>query len=163
MGEKPDYFTLKASVCFIKRDPDPWYTACTGPDCNKKVTESMSGRWMCEKCNKEYDECRRRYMLTVVLQDTSGQAWFTAFDDMAIKFMGGKTADELHSLKANGQTAEFEAAFNAGNFKTYLVKARSKQETYQDEARVKSQVLSVSTIDYVDECRQLIEAIHKYN
>jgi len=161
LGEKPDYICMKATVTFIKRDPDPWYTACTGPDCNKKVTEGMNGRWMCEKCNQDYAECRRRYMVSVILQDSSGQAWFSAFDDVAIKLIG-KTADELYMMKANGDLAGYEGAFNAALFKTYLVKARCKQESYQDEARVKSQLLSVSAIDYVDESRQLLEAISKY-
>ena len=86
-------------MTYLKREPDPWYTACVGPDCNKKVTETMGQKWMCDKCNREYDSCRRRYMLNCCVQDTSGQAWFTAFDDMAIKIMGGRTADELHSLR----------------------------------------------------------------
>lgn len=162
MGEKPDYFTLKASVSFIKREPDPWYTACPSADCNKKVIESMNGQWQCEKCNKSYDECRRRYMLSIVLQDTTGTNWFSAFDDTANKFLG-KSADTLYSMKASGDQSGYDQAFNNGCFKTYLVKVRSKQETYQDESRVKSQILSVSNIDYVDESRQLIEAIQKYN
>jgi replication factor A1 len=37
MGEKADYSTIKATVTFIKSEPDPWYTACIGPDCQKKV------------------------------------------------------------------------------------------------------------------------------
>jgi replication factor A1 len=161
MGEKPDYFCLKATVSFLKREPDPWYTACTGPECNKKVVETMNGRWMCEKCNQEYSECRRRYMLSVVLQDTSGTTWFSAFDDIATRIIG-KTADELYMMKANGDSAGFEAAFNSALFKTYLVKARCKNETYGDESRVKSQILQLSALDYVDESKQLLDAISKY-
>ena len=124
----------------------------------------MTMKWHCEKCNQEYDECRRRYMLNVCLQDTTGQNYFTAFDDMAIKIMGGKTADELHNLKVSGDQAAFDQVFNdCQAFKTFLFKARSKNETYQDEARVKSQILQVAPVDYVDECKQMLNAINMYS
>jgi replication factor A1 len=55
--EKGDYATVKAYVNFIKHsDADPWYTACTTPNCNKKVVESGGGNWMCEKCNLQLSE-----------------------------------------------------------------------------------------------------------
>lgn len=163
LGEKPDYYTLKGTVCYIRREPDPWYTACTGPDCNKKVTETMTMKYHCEKCNQEYDECRRRYMLNICLQDQSGQSYFTAFDDMAIKIMGGKTADEMHNIKVSGDQATYDQIFNdCQSFKTFLFKARSKNETYNDEARVKSQILQVAPVDYVDECKQMLNAINMY-
>ena len=140
-GEKPDYYTLKSAVSFIKHEPDPWYTACIGPDCNKKVTEAMNGQWNCEKCNKTYDQCKRRYMLSLILQDSSGQAWFTAFDDIANKIVG-KTADEMYEMKSSGDPG-YEAAYSSALFKSYLVKARSKNENYNDESRVKSQIIQV--------------------
>jgi replication factor A1 len=58
-SEKGDYATVKAYVNFIKHsDADPWYTACTTPNCNKKVVESGGGNWMCEKCNLQLSEVR---------------------------------------------------------------------------------------------------------
>ena len=156
-------YHIQGTVCYIRREPDPWYTACTGPDCNKKVTETMTMKYHCEKCNQEYDECRRRYMLNICLQDQSGQSYFTAFDDMAIKIMGGKTADEMHNIKVSGDQATYDQIFNdCQSFKTFLFKARSKNETYNDEARVKSQILQVAPVDYVDECKQMLNAINMY-
>ena len=39
---------------------------------------------------------------------------------------------------------------------------RVKQETVNEEARVKSTVLSVEELDYVSECQQMFDAIMKY-
>ena len=38
-NEKPDYVTVCGVVSFIKHDTEPWYTACTQPNCSKKVVE----------------------------------------------------------------------------------------------------------------------------
>jgi replication factor A1 len=83
-------------------------------------------------------------------------------------------------MKVSGDEAGYEAAFKSALFKTYLcrvrirsylmlrslislLKARIKQESVNDEMRVKSTVLSVQPINYVQESRNLLEAISKYN
>lgn len=53
-GNKADYITVKATTTYIKHDNECWYTACTGENCSKKVTQLTDGQWRCEKCNKEY-------------------------------------------------------------------------------------------------------------
>jgi ribosomal protein L37AE/L43A len=57
MSEKGDYATVRGAVSFIKHDNEPWYPACTTPNCNKKVIRAGAGdSWMCEKCSKSMDE-----------------------------------------------------------------------------------------------------------
>jgi replication factor A1 len=58
-GEKADYIDCKATITYIKSDPDPWYRACTNGDCKRKVTEEMGG-WRCEKCQRTMPECAYR-------------------------------------------------------------------------------------------------------
>jgi hypothetical protein len=39
-NEKPDFFVSRATVTLFKHDWEkgkPWYNACPGPNCNKKV------------------------------------------------------------------------------------------------------------------------------
>ncbi len=38
MGEKPSFFTIKASVTYIKKD-NCLYQACPNQDCNKKLID----------------------------------------------------------------------------------------------------------------------------
>lgn len=52
-NEKPDYFSVKASVCFFKTE-NLMYAACPGEGCSKKVTED-GNTWRCEKCDRSYD------------------------------------------------------------------------------------------------------------
>lgn len=162
LSEKPDYASIKATVNYIKHDNDCWYTACPTEGCNKKVTETMGNRYHCEKCNKEFPQCQRRYILSVTMTDQSGQSWFSMFNDTA-QVLLGRTADELNEMKGSGDDAGYEAVFKSALFKTFICRARIKQEAVNDEMRVKSTVVTVQPINYVQESRNLLEAISKYN
>ena len=59
-GEKPDYIDVKATINYIKSDPEPWYRSCTQGDCKRKVTESMGGGYHCEKCQRTMNDCAYR-------------------------------------------------------------------------------------------------------
>lgn len=53
-GEKPDYFMLKATIVYIKRE-NLAYPACAAKDdCNKKVNQSTDDLWYCEKCQESF-------------------------------------------------------------------------------------------------------------
>ena len=62
--EKPDYFSVTASVIFAKKD-NCLYKACPTEECNKKVTEDNTGGYYCEKCNKSFDKFKYRMILMV--------------------------------------------------------------------------------------------------
>ena len=109
-GEKPDWFTVKGYIAFLKHDSDPWYTACSQGTCKKKVTEIM-GHWRCEACNVELESCQYRYVLSAQLSDHTGAQWFSFFDDTASKLLG-MSANDLHMLKEeHGENGEFRGAF----------------------------------------------------
>jgi replication factor A1 len=59
LGDKPDYFSTRATVIHIKSD-NMSYTSCPGLNCQKKVLEQDDGSWRCEKCAKSYDHCEYR-------------------------------------------------------------------------------------------------------
>lgn len=46
---KPEYFTTKATIVYIKHD-NISYPACLHSDCNKKVIRRDDDSWGCEKC-----------------------------------------------------------------------------------------------------------------
>ncbi|CAN0072247.1 unnamed protein product [Laminaria digitata] len=164
-NEKPDYALVKATVSFIKmdQDKDPWYTACPVEGCNKKVTETMEGGWQCEKCNQTHEKCSRRYILNMTISDQTGKTWVTAFNDIALPLLKGRTADELHELKQDGQDGEYEDAFTDACFQSYLVTLRVKAEMVNDEMRIKNTIQRMTPIDLKTECDALLDAISKYN
>lgn len=162
LGDKPDYISVKGSVTFVKHDQDegPWYCAC--PECNKKVVQGMGDTWQCEKCNRDYERCSRRYILTLSVADHTGTQWVTLFDEHAQQLLG-HTAEELYQMKINGDTAAFNKVFADVNFKQIMLKLRVKQEMVNDEPRLKSQGQSYSAVDFAKESKQLLLAISKYD
>lgn len=65
-GDRPDYFQCKAAVHMVKTQ-NPFYKACSQPDCNKKVVDDGNGVYMCEKCNIEGQTFKYRLLLNVRL------------------------------------------------------------------------------------------------
>lgn len=53
MGDKPDYFSSRATITFIKAD-NLSYPACPADKCNKKMVVEGDGTWRCEKCEQTY-------------------------------------------------------------------------------------------------------------
>lgn len=163
MGEKRDYLTVRATVNYIKHDSDPWYTACITQTCNnKKVVAGMNGQFRCEKCNQTLDECNYRYVISSQFFDFSGNGWFTLFSDSGEKLLGGRNAKELHEMRTEGNELVYEQVFSEALFKTYICNVSVKNEIVNDESRVKSQILSLTPVDFVTESKNMISAIAKY-
>ncbi|KAK4897235.1 hypothetical protein LTR28_001754, partial [Elasticomyces elasticus] len=101
MSENVDYFTLKATIIYVKQDSFS-YPACLSEDCNKKVVETDPGQWRCEKCDKTHPRPEYRYIMSVSVSDHTGQLWLSCFDDVGRSIMG-MTADELMALKEEGE------------------------------------------------------------
>ena len=156
MNETPDYFTTKATIVFIKQE-NISYPACPSPECNKKVIEDGEGGWRCEKCNKSYPEPQYRYVMSVSVNDHTGQAWFSCFDDVGKKIMG-MTADELHGLQETDQAMANEA-FAKAVCGTFVFRTRGKQDNYNGQTRVRYQVLDANPVDFDAEAKQMAKWI----
>ena len=162
LGEKPDYVTFKGVITHIFREREPWYTACPVKDCNKKVIEAFDGQWSCEKCNAQYPNCIRRYMLYASISDHTNDTGFTLFNDTAEQLLG-HTADEMYEMKQNGNEAGYEKVFQDAIFNQVLVKARVKQDMRDDEMKTKSTVMKLECpLNYAAECSKILDAIAKY-
>jgi hypothetical protein len=99
-------------------DPVPYYNACTNASCQKKVTFA-NGAWFCEKCQDAFPSCTQRlvtvslpypylpsfvvrYMLNLLMADSTGGSWFSTFSDSATTIIGCE-APELHQVKTIDQ------------------------------------------------------------
>lgn len=152
-GDKPDYFSTRATVIQIKPDPI-LYAACPVQGCNKKVTQ-MDDLWRCDKCNKSHDApnyryvcitCRlttgainekpkrvlNRYLMQLCVSDHTGQLWLSAFDEVGQQLMG-ITAAEVQRLKDDENmqgSTRFTQAVAKASCKMWNFSCRAKQETY---------------------------------
>jgi replication factor A1 len=157
MGEKPDYVEVKAFVTFIKHDSSYFYVAC--PETNKKCIEQGEGSWICEANGKTYtnDQILRRYIMSVTTNDNTGSQWLTAFDE-AGKTLLNAPANTMFERQTQKDPA-FEGAFAEACFKEYLFKLRCKQETYNDETRLKCMIQSVSPVNFASESSSMLSSI----
>lgn len=176
--EEQVYFNLKGTIVYIKQE-NFCYAACKSDNCNKKVTEDGNG-WRCEKCNITHDRPEYRYIMSVNVNDHTGQLWLSVFDDVGKIIMGGKSADELMALKEEDET-KFAAAFDEANCTSLSFRCRAKMDTWQDTPRyvvffhcwhtqfsltslhsVRYQVMAANQIDFVAEATKLAEMIKQY-
>ncbi len=127
------YFTLKATVVFIKQETFA-YPACSSEGCQKKVTDNGDGTWRCEKCDVNFPDALYRYTMMLNVNDHTGQLWLTCFDDVGRLIMGGKTANELTQLREDDEAA-FTAEFEKANCRKYSFRVRAKMDTFGDQQR----------------------------
>lgn len=154
--EKAEYFTVKGTVVFMKKE-NCMYTACPKPDCNKKVVDQSSGKYRCEKCQTEFESYKWRIILNVNLADFSDNHWVTCFQETA-EHMLGKKSEELGKLREEDEAA-FDHVFAEANFKSFIFRLRAKMETFNDENRLKTVCMQASSVNYKDYNQKLISDI----
>ncbi|KFY69575.1 hypothetical protein V496_00122 [Pseudogymnoascus sp. VKM F-4515 (FW-2607)] len=159
--ESTDYFSTKATIVYIKQENFA-YPACLSESCNKKVTDMGDGTWRCEKCDVTHPKPEYRYIMSLNVNDHTGQLWLSCFDDVGRMIMG-MSADQLMALKDGDDPAAAGRAFEEANCKTMLFKCRAKMDTFQDQQRVRYQVTGASPVNFVNEAQKLAELIKLYN
>lgn len=132
MSEEPAYFSIRATIVYIKQDTFS-YPACLNEGCSKKVIMTDNSTWRCEKCEANHPKPQHRYIMSLNVNDHTGQLWLSCFDDTGRAIIG-MSADQLMELKENDSTA-MEKAFEESNCKTWIFKCRAKMDTFQDQAR----------------------------
>lgn len=136
MGQETDYFSVKATIVYIKQDSFA-YPACRTTDpqpCNKKVTEEGPGEWRCEKCSRVWDAPKYRYIMSVNVSDHTGQIWLSCFDEVGERVMG-MPANDLMRMKEEGDDKRVTEAFGDANCQTFVFKCRAKMDTFNDQQR----------------------------
>ncbi|KAJ6140091.1 Nucleic acid-binding OB-fold [Penicillium samsonianum] len=161
MSETPDYFSLKATVIYIKQDSTWCYPACLSENCNKKVTELDPGQWRCEMCEKTHPKPDYRFIMPISVSDHTGQLWLSCFDDTGRNIMG-TSADELMQLREDDPGA-FGEVFQGANCQTWNFRCKAKIDNFGDQQRVRYQVSSSQAINYSDEASRLADIIDSYS
>ncbi|KAL1935602.1 hypothetical protein VTP01DRAFT_4742 [Rhizomucor pusillus] len=155
-SDTADYFSARVTIAYIKPE-NLAYPAC--PDCKKKVMMEDQG-WRCEKCSKMLAEPTYRFLLTMSIEDHTSQTFVQAFDEIGSQIFG-TSANELMKLQ-NTDPDAYSRALADALFKTYNAKIRAKMETFNDNTRTRYQLIECSPISWVDEGREMANAIQKY-
>jgi replication factor A1 len=138
MTDKPEFFTVKATILFI-REENPYYPACSSDDCNKKVIEVNPGEWRCELEGKTWPKPQYRYLLNCNVADYSGSMWLSGFDDTA-RLIFGKTADEVNAIKEAGEDGSgdgkaFTNIYREATCQTFIFRCKARMDNFRDEQR----------------------------
>eukprot|EP00455_Lapot_gusevi_P050099 TRINITY_DN7211_c0_g1_i3.p1 TRINITY_DN7211_c0_g1~~TRINITY_DN7211_c0_g1_i3.p1 ORF type:complete len:333 (-),score=63.47 TRINITY_DN7211_c0_g1_i3:167-1108(-) len=162
---KADYFSVKGTITFIRHEQEkpPFYRACPGDRCSKKVIEEDMGsfkQYRCEKCQKAYDYYDARYILSFSAADGTGNSMLNTFNEIAESIMLGQKAKDLEMFLQDSKE-QFDLAFTQACWKTYVFSCRAKAETVQDDLRNKITVVKVAPINFVDESRLLLNEIQQ--
>ncbi|KAI0851242.1 replication factor-a protein [Daldinia vernicosa] len=157
--ETTDYFNLKATIVYIKQDNFA-YPACSNEQCNKKVIDQGDGTWRCEKCDVSHPRPQYRYIMSVNVNDHTGQLWLSCFDDVGRVIMG-MSADELMEIKENDED-RFPAIFEAANCTKLHFRCRAKTDTYGENSRVRYQVMGANQLDFRTEALKLSDMIKQF-
>lgn len=149
-----DYFSVKAYPVFFRKE-NSMYKACSSTDCQKKVVDQGNGMYRCEKCQKDSPDFKWRLLLSLNIADNSDHIWVTSFQESG-EIILGKTCKELAEIRDRSEE-DFQAVFNEAIFECFIFKLRTKMETYQDESRFKTSVVSATPVDYAAYSRKLID------
>ncbi|KAK3674603.1 Replication factor A protein 1 [Recurvomyces mirabilis] len=161
MGDDTDWFSVKATVIYIKQDSVS-YPACQTDNCNKKVVETDPGVWRCEKCEKTWDRPEYRYIMSVNVSDHTGQIWLQCFNDVGVQVMG-ITANELMQMRDEGDERRVTDSFADANCKTFAFRCKAKMDTYQDQQRVRYQVQYANPLNFIQESKKMADIIKMYS
>ncbi|XP_078679750.1 replication protein A 70 kDa DNA-binding subunit-like isoform X2 [Branchiostoma floridae x Branchiostoma belcheri] len=157
-GEKPDYFSTKGTIVFMKKE-SAMYQACPTQDCNKKVVDLQNGFFSCEKCSKEFPNFKYRLILQANVADYSGNQWTTCFSEQAETILGQNT-EYLGNMKDQDDTG-FDQVFTEANFKSYIFTMRVKMDTYNDESRIRCSCVGAQPVDFKEYSKKLINDIRQ--
>ncbi|KAI8624420.1 replication factor-A protein [Xylariaceae sp. FL1651] len=157
--DNTDYFMLKATIVYIKQDNFA-YPACSSEGCNKKVVDQGDGTWRCEKCDVVHQRPQYRYIMSVNVNDHTGQLWLSCFDDVG-RIIMGMSADELMEIKENDEE-RFPTIFEAANCSKLNFRCRAKMDMYGENQRVRYQVMGANQLDYKTEALKLADMIKQF-
>ncbi|KAI3957751.1 hypothetical protein MKX01_007582 [Papaver californicum] len=156
-AEKPEFFSTKAYISFIKPDQTMWYRACK--ICNKKMTDGVVSGYWCEGCQKNEDEYSLRYIMAVKISDPSGEAWVSAFNEHAEKILGC-SADELDKIKQQNED-EFHLKLKQATWVSHLFRVSVAQNEYMNEKRQRITIRAEAPLDFAMESKYLLEEMSK--
>ncbi|OGM39158.1 replication factor A protein 1 [Aspergillus bombycis] len=160
MSDEVAYFSLKATVIYIKQDT-MCYPACLSERCNKKVTELDPGQWRCERCDITHPRPEYRYIMLISVSDHTGQLYLSCFDEVG-RCMMGTSADQLMEIRQNDEKAAGDI-FQDANCRTWNFRCRAKIDNFGDQQRIRYQIVTAKPVSYSEEALRLANMIDSYS
>ncbi|XP_062223277.1 replication protein A 70 kDa DNA-binding subunit C-like [Phragmites australis] len=159
---KPDWITIKAAISEVRTESF-YYPACplmfNKKPCNKKAIQNGDGMWHCERCDKIFENCEYRYLVTFRIQDHTGTTFVTAFQEAGEQIFGCPAQELFLIRNVNQDVALFTEIIEGVRWHQYLFKLRVREEVFNDEKHVKCSIVKAEKVDPLEESRILLGAI----
>lgn len=149
-----------AHISHSKEERKPYYLAAPegSISAGKKVIE-QEGQWLCEKDGQLYSTYEPRYIYNFRICDHTNGNFVTCFNETAKKLLG-KDASELEKMSYNEKDDKiWNSIVQLPLFKIYNFKLRAREDTYNDQSRIKFDCQSFEEIDYKKESRRLLKLL----
>lgn len=161
--------TVKATVMHIpvrEGGSSLYYKSCA-----TEVDDGRGGRRLCQKktdlqgdmyvCAEQHMNrtANARFLLSMRVQDASGECLVRAFHDEA-KTILGMDASEIDQAPDPLQAQQL--AVDRALFKTFIIKIRSKKEIHMDEERLNMIVAQASMVTPHAEATHMLSSIRSY-
>ena len=153
------YFNFKATILGTNRTDKHLYKSCATDKCLKKVKEE-NNFYYCEKCKTNSNQFKWRLMLTINCSDCTSDIWMTAFQEVSEKIIG-KSVDELSQIFEK-DPKDYQSLISHIYFKSFIFRIGSKVEEYNNEKRVKSTCVSVTSIQPIERSKKLIHSLKSW-
>ncbi|GAA5947290.1 hypothetical protein JCM3765_001610 [Sporobolomyces pararoseus] len=154
MSEKPDYFSSRATITYIKSD-NMSYPACPAEKCNKKVSMEGNDQWRCDKCDQVYAAPQYRYILSFAVNDFTSQIWLSGFNEIGEQLFS-QTADQMQALKEDDE-ASFLAIVQNQLGKMFNFNVKAKADSYGETTRVRYQAQRMVNVDFVAAGKEMFD------
>ncbi|XP_049850988.1 replication protein A 70 kDa DNA-binding subunit-like [Schistocerca gregaria] len=141
----------------IKKDGTLWYRACANQECRGCKVHEDSGGFRCTHCNS-FNNYQLRWVLSITAFDHTGKEFLNAFSDVGNTVMS-YTADQVSQLKDRNDDAAFYQIFEEARFKTYHIRVQVKSEVYNDNQRLRCNIISLVPVDFVEDSKRLLDRI----
>jgi replication factor A1 len=91
--------------------------------------------------------------------DHSGQQWINIFNDVGETLLG-HSANEMNEIQVQDSN-QYDEIFKQCLFKPFVFKIRAKQEYYNNEAKIRCNVVNLRPLNFADETRLNLGSIEK--
>lgn len=152
------YAKCKATLLSVGKNPV--YKCCPTAGCGKKLVETQSGELKCDKCQQTYSTYKYRYKTDIEISDRSASCWVTLWDEKAEKILQLKPEELEKIMRAENKDA-YEKIITRPNFNHYIFTLKSRIDTYNQEERVKLQVINMAPLISLTYSKQLMDEIKK--
>lgn len=127
------------------------------------MVQDADGLYICEKCPIQRDDFRYRIILSFFISDHTKRIWVQTFHENSLKLLSGATdlptnLEELNDLFQN-KPSEFENRIRSCHHRSFIFKLSSKVEKYNNEMRIRTQVINLHEIDHLEYGKILLQQI----